>query len=429
MRILLVGTSGFIGKHLLIALLRAGHTIRCCTRRPNQFITQLPHVTWIDGDFAHDHRVEDWLPRLQNIEAVINAAGIIREANQARFDAVHHAGPCALFTACAQAGVQRVIQISALGADAQAMTPFHRSKKLADDFLVQLPLEWVIVYPSLVYGRGGHSFALFLALAALPVVPLPGKGDQQIQPLVVDDLAISIVSLLKTSNVQQRLAAVGPTPISLKDFLAQLRHWLGKPPLYSWSVPLPLMLRIARLGSWLHFPFLNSDTLSMLLRGNTADPQPLAQITNIQPKSLEQALAEMPVTTAEHWQSQLYFLKPLLRISIALVWLLTGVVSAFIYPIESSYHLLAAVGITGWSASLALFGAASLDFGLGLATLLNYRLKTVGGLQLLLILLYTLLISWYLPEFWWHPYGPVSKNLPLIVATLIMISLADEKNS
>jgi nucleoside-diphosphate-sugar epimerase len=429
MRILLVGASGFIGKHLLIALLQAGHTIRCCTRHPNQVSTPLPNVTWIYGDFAHDHQVEDWLPRIQHIDAVINAAGIIRETSQTRFDAVHRAGPCALFMACVQAGVPRVIQISALGADAQATTPFHCSKKLADDFLAQLPLEWFIIYPSLVYGRGGHSFALFLALAALPLVPLPGKGDQQLQPLAVNDLAINIVSLLKTSVVQQRLAAVGPTPISLKDFLGQLRNWLNKSPLYSWSIPSPLMLGIARLGSWLHHPFLNSDTLSMLWRGNTADPQPLAQITGIQPKSVERVLAEIPVTAAEHWHSKLYFLKPLLRISIAFVWLFTGIVSAFIYPIEHSYQLLAALGISGWLAPLALFGAAGLDFGLGLATLLNYRLKQVGRLQLLLILSYTLLISWYLPEFWWHPYGPVSKNLPLIVATLIMISLADENHS
>ncbi|NJO14446.1 MAG: SDR family oxidoreductase [Thioploca sp.] len=428
MRILLVGASGFIGKHLLIALLRAGHTIRCCTRQSNQFTTRLPNVTWIYGDLVHDHRAEDWFPRLQNMEAVINVAGIIRETSSVRFDAVHRAGPCALFTACVQAGVQRVIQISALGADTQATTPFHRSKKSADDFLAQLPLEWFIVYPSLVYGRGGHSFALFLALAALPLVPLPGKGNQQFQPIAVDDLTNSMVSLLTTSIVQQRLAAVGPTPISLKDFLAQLRSWLGKPPLRSWLIPLPFMLKIARLGSWLHHPFLNLDTLSMLLRGNIADPQPLARITGIQPKSLERALAEIPVTIAEHWQTKLYFLKPLLRLSIALVWLLTGIVSAFVYPIEHSYQLLATLGISGWSASVALFGAASLDFGLGLATLLNYRLKQVGSLQLFLILLYTLLISWYLPEFWWHPYGPVSKNLPLVVATLIMISLADENS-
>ena len=99
MRILLVGANGFIGKHLLIALLRAGHTIRCCTRQSNQFTTRLPNVTWIYGDLVHDHRAEDWFPRLQNIEAVINVAGIIRETSSVRFDAVHRAGPCALFTA------------------------------------------------------------------------------------------------------------------------------------------------------------------------------------------------------------------------------------------------------------------------------------------------------------------------------------------
>jgi uncharacterized protein YbjT (DUF2867 family) len=428
MRILLVGASGFIGKHLLIALLHAGHTIRCCTRQPAQFTTPLPNITWIYGDLAHDHRVEDWLPRIQGIDTVINAAGIIYETGHATFDAIHHVGPCALFTACAQSGVRRVIQISALGADIQASTPFHRSKKLADDFLAQLPLEWFIIYPSLVYGRGGHSFALFLALAALPLVPLPGNGHQQFQPIAIDDLVTGIVSLLNNSIAQQRLAAVGPTPINLKDFLAQLRHWLDKPPLYPWSIPLPIMLGMARLGSWLHHPFLNSDTLSMLLRGNTANSQPFVQITGIQPKSLTLALLEIPVTTAEQWHAKLYFLKPLLRLSIAFLWLFTGIISIFIYPIEQSYNLLAALGISGWSAPLALFVAASLDFGLGMATLLNYRLKQVGSLQLLLILVYTLLISWYLPEFWWHPYGPVSKNLPLVVATLIMISLADEKN-
>jgi hypothetical protein len=113
----------------------------------------------------------------------------------------------------------------------------------------------------------------------------------------------------------------------------------------------------------------------------------------------------------------------MLRYSIGLLWIYTGIVSAFLYPVEYSYNLLAAVGVTGIWAQVMLYGAASVDLMLGIATLLAYRLPLIAFMQIVIIALYTAIITVALPEYWLHPFGPISKNLPLIIATLIMVVL------
>jgi hypothetical protein len=115
-----------------------------------------------------------------------------------------------------------------------------------------------------------------------------------------------------------------------------------------------------------------------------------------------------------------------LRFSIGFLWLFTGIVSAFIYPIEESYKLLAATGISGIWLPVMLYSSSVLDGMLGIATWVGYRMRLVVGLQLLLMVSYMAILSWTLPEFWVHPFGPITKNLPLIVATLIMLVFEEE---
>jgi hypothetical protein len=119
---------------------------------------------------------------------------------------------------------------------------------------------------------------------------------------------------------------------------------------------------------------------------------------------------------------------PVLRISIALLWLWTGVVSLGLYPVEGSLALLARVGLHGAIAQLALSAAAGLDLLLGLLTLASparWR-GAVWATQLVLVAAYTLLISVFLPEYWLHPYGPVSKNLPLMAAIALVWALESQ---
>ncbi len=102
------------------------------------------------------------------------------------------------------------------------------------------------------------------------------------------------------------------------------------------------------------------------------------------------------------------------RLSLAVVWLATGALSLGIYPQAGSLLLLERVGLQGDAALFALYLAASMDVALGLLTLFAPR-KALWQFQAALIVVYTLVISIGLPEFWLHPFGPVLKNLPILV--------------
>ncbi|MCG7918760.1 MAG: SDR family NAD(P)-dependent oxidoreductase, partial [Candidatus Thiodiazotropha taylori] len=186
MRVLITGASGFIGSHLTQALLDKGHEVLACVRNPEPSKRRWPRIISIKVDFSVDHEVEHWIGRLEGVDVVINAVGIIRETRTQTFDLLHRQTPIALFKACEKAAVKRVIQVSALGADDEAFSHYHLSKRAADCYLRASPIDWVIVMPSIVYGAGAKSMAFFKALSALPVIPLIDRGDQPIQPIHIN---------------------------------------------------------------------------------------------------------------------------------------------------------------------------------------------------------------------------------------------------
>jgi uncharacterized protein YbjT (DUF2867 family)/uncharacterized membrane protein YphA (DoxX/SURF4 family) len=425
MVVLLTGASGFIGRHLSRALAAAGHEVIHAVRRPTENAAGKHRM--VQADFTRDFSKEDWLPRLFGVDAVINAVGIIREQDRQTFDAIHSRAPRALFEACAASGVQSVIQISALGADGQAQSRYHLSKKEADDFLVSLPVHSVIVQPSLVYGKDGTSAHLFNLLASLPVIPLPGKGDQKIQPVHVEDVVAAIIALLKPEarlKVQsgERVVLAGPQAMTLRSFLEQLRRAMSLGTPFVFPVPGVFMKAGATIGRWLPGSLLDSETLQMLERGNTAseeDMQRMQALLGHAPCSVDCFIGPSDAPAAR-LLAQSEWLLLVLRLSIALVWIVTGIVSLGLYPVEESYALLARVGITGWLAPVMLYGAALLDLCFGVATLVLKKRYWLWLAQLSVILFYTFIISWRLPEFWLHPYGPLLKNLPMLAAIWLL---------
>jgi DoxX-like family len=131
------------------------------------------------------------------------------------------------------------------------------------------------------------------------------------------------------------------------------------------------------------------------------------------------------VAPAERWRAKLWPLRAPLRISLALLWIATGLVSLGLYPVESSLLLLGDAGLEGAPALATLYGAALWDLALGVALLARYRPVLVGALQLATMSAFTLIIAAFLPETWLHPFGPVTKNMPLALATLVMMTLED----
>ncbi|MEJ2467001.1 MAG: NAD(P)H-binding protein [Candidatus Thiodiazotropha sp.] len=422
MHVLITGASGFIGSHLTLALLQQGHQVSAAVRNPATVHHLHPQAKAVAIDFTQAIEPADWLPALRGVDAVINAVGIIRESGRQTFHTLHEQAPIALFQACEMAGVERVIQISALGADAAAESRYHLSKKAADDLLAQSSLAWTILRPSIVYGPGARSMALFKALAALPVTPLVNRGEQQIQPIHVADLARAVEHCLTPEGpTGVRIDLVGPQPVSFRQLMSQLRQWLGLGRLHPLGMPYGVTLAAAKLGGFLGTAPVTPETVQMLQRGNTGEVAEFVRHFGFTPRSLQTSLQSEPARQPEQWHAGLFFLRPLLRFTLALMWIAAGIVSALIHPQTESYAMLTEIGLAGWSQPVVLYGAASLDLLLGLATLSNRWLRSALYGQLLVMLIYTLIISGFLPLWWVHPFGPVVKNLPIAVATLMLL--------
>jgi uncharacterized protein YbjT (DUF2867 family) len=428
MHILITGAEGFIGSALAQALLARGHRLTLAVRDPQRATQRFPGQRVLAADFAIDHSPGAWRSRLDGVDAVVNTVGIFREQGAQTFDAIHVRAPVALFEACLNAGVGRVVQISALGAAVDAPTQFLRSKHAADTALASLPLSSTVVRPSLVFAPEGTSARLFLQLAALPLVPLPAGGAQCVQPIHRDDLVAALVALVEADTPPALLAAVGPAPLTLREYLAQLRHGVGVGRAHFLPIPQRLMGTIAAFVEKRRSNLVDRDALAMLAQGNCADADGIVRVLGRPPRPATEFIDPREAASLRA-PLQLRWLLPLLRLAIALVWIVTGIVSFGVYPVSESLDLLARVGLHGSFALVALYVAAALDLALGVATLVMRRRQWLYALQALVILGYTAIITLWLPEYWRHPYGPVLKNLPLLAALWLLYALDREEHT
>jgi uncharacterized protein YbjT (DUF2867 family) len=415
-RILIVGGTGFIGRHIAGRLMAAGHSILAAGRG--------------DVDIARDDPTR-LRARVSGFDVVVNCAGLVRDEGANTMDAVHAEGAMRLFSACIVAGVARFIHLSALGAAPQGETDYQRSKGTAEAFFTDADphgdrLDWRVLRPSVVVGRGGASTRWLLAAAALPVLPRIGRDDWRFQPAHVDDLAELVTRLAEGAASPRRIDVVGPEPMTAYELTRTLRNWLGLRPTGSVRIPGPLFDVAAWIGGRFTSGPLNPEVMKMLARGNVSDPAGLTEALGRPPRNIRTALAEEPASDADRIAARLFFLKPVLRWSLAILWIVTGLLSFGLYPIEKSYGMLASLGLTGPVAAMALYGGAALDLLLGLLLLYGWRPVLVGGLQLASMALFTLLAIGLPSEYWLHPFAPILKNLPIAAAILAMMAMEAE---
>ncbi|MCD2512997.1 SDR family oxidoreductase [Comamonas endophytica] len=408
MKVLVTGATGAIGSALVRALRAAHCEVVAASRAPAD-------PAGLPVDLAAVPSRQWWAQQLQGVQVVVNAAGIIRESAGQSFDAVHTRGPQELFHGCVAAGVRHVIQISALGADEGAASAFHRSKKAADDLLRGLPVASTIVQPSLVYGPGVASAALFDSLATLPWLMLPRGGASAVQPVRLEDVVQGLVKLVTQPAAGQRtLAFVGPEPLTLREYLGQLRERQGISTRQRiFSLPDGLALWGARLLEWWPRTPMTREAVGMLLRGNAASATGFAQLLGHAPQPPGRGQGPGEARAHRHAAMLALWLPPM-RLAVALLWIWTGLVSLGLYPEHASLALLAGVGLTGVLAWWSLYVAAVLDLALGVAVFFTrgQARRWVWLAQLATMLGYTAILSLRAPEWWLHPFGPLSKNLP-----------------
>ena len=416
MNILLCGADGFLGRHLELRLTNAGHRVARGVRRPRR-----PGDVAID--YLRDTEPAAWLDRLEGIDAVVNAVGILVETPAQPFTALHEKAPQALFDACVLTGIDRVVQISALGAD-RPTTPYLATKAAADAHLARLPLQWAVVRPSLVYGDDGASSRFLRSLASLPVIGLPGRGEQMLQPIHVDDLCDCVLALVATPG--RRIVELGgPRALSYRQLLATYRRALGFDKALWLPIPMALMNAAARVAERLGQRVLSRDTMAMLARGNVSARRDAAMLLGHAPRDPDDFIAP-DRRRALRAESVSAWGMPLLRVALAMVWCAAGALSLWFYPRPQSLALLSAVGLSGAPAFIALYAASTLDLALALLTL-AWPSRLLWLSQALLICCYSVVIAAALPEFWLHPFGPLVKNLPLLAMLTVLFAMEDPK--
>jgi uncharacterized protein YbjT (DUF2867 family) len=429
MVVFLTGATGLLGSRIAAALLAQGHTLICSARHAPQLDGATSACRFVRLDFADELTSASVMPLLEGVDVVVNAVGIFQDRTGRDFDRVHAQSAIALFDAAVQAGVRRIVQISALGADDDARTPYHRTKKAADDVLRALPLSSLIVQPSLIFAEEGQSTKFFAAWSTLPLVPLPGSGSQDVQPVHVDDVVelvtrAAVAEAEDAAPLSATVPAVGPAAMTMKTYLRLLNRLCTSVPPTFLPLPMPLVKAVTALAEWMPGALVSSDALAMLERGNTASARGISAWLSRPPRELSELA---PMRGAFGLRARLAWLVPLLIGSIGAVWIWTAVVSAWLYPYAASLELLARVGVPRSLQSAMLYAAAFLDFAFGvLCFIWPARFGPRSRLwraQCALIVVYTALISWRLPEFWLHPYGPLSKNLPMLAALVLLIHI------
>jgi hypothetical protein len=277
---------------------------------------------------------------------------------------------------------------------------------------------------------------VFKAMASLPFAVRLGDAPQLVQPIHVDDVVAAIVRLLRQrlyfekadappgGGTVRRLALVGPQALPFVEYLATLRRAMGMNRLRVLPLPGGVATLLARVGGWLPGALLDPDALRMLDRGNAADPGPTLRLLGRPARPIASFVVD---PGAERARAKLDWLLPVLRLAIALVWIATAIVSAFVYPATDSYELLARSGIPEPLRPLMLYGASLFDLLLGLGTLFLRRRRWLWLVQLALIGFYSIVIAFRLPEFLVHPYGPLTKNLPMLAAIWLLYELEKEE--
>jgi uncharacterized protein YbjT (DUF2867 family) len=425
MRVLLTGANGFIGSHITAALLASGHEVTAAIRNPAKMLQRFPQIRAVAADMNLLLTPENWKPHLNNIDVVINCAGILQSSGSQQAVSIHDASPRALFEAAEHAGIVKIVQVSAISISAE--TEYAQTKQAADDALRQSSLPWVILRPSLVYARTAYGGTTMLrALAAAPImVPVVGTGNQLVTPIHAFDLAKAVLLAVETNTLDNKIIhPCGPETMTLGQMQLKYRMWLGLPEASILYVPRWLVALCAKIGDVIGDGPLCTTALLQIEQGNDAVPQTYASQTGLNPRAFNDFLAHEPAGTAELWHARSYLLRPIVTFALMALWLVSGIsgLLADVKSIEAaSPHLPLAFGF--WAGKLTSI------FDLVIAYLLlwggNYRVTF--HLQWVAVLAYTVLFTVLAPGLWLELLGPLLKNIPILALICVWRILAEER--
>ncbi|MGK9230675.1 SDR family oxidoreductase [Inquilinus limosus] len=408
MRVVLAGSTGFLGKAIHTSLDR-----RC------------DDVVPLRRDRGYDLERPSSLaaapPQLSGADGLIIAAGVLSDDPE-KADRLAD-GIIALLDHAAAAVVPNLVLISSIGADARAPIASLRAKAAQETALLNHRrrnpgLNWTIVRPSLACGPGGASTRLLASLATLPLRPRVRSGP--LRPVHVDDLAEAVVGLLHAPRSEDAIVdACGPDRVDLEGYVRGFEQGAG--PGLAISIPDRLVRLVFRLAGWLRFPMAGEGMLQTLRIGADGDPHALSRKSGVTPRPLAAATRDlMPASPVLRW---------LLVLGLAPFWIWSGVCSVWLWPIDQSAAIATQAGVPDGLAVASVYIGGILDIMVG-AAMLPRRTQYAAALAAVVVTAaYVAIMTVGSPLLWLHPLGPVAKGLPLAIAAFGLAMLAKSESA
>ena len=185
------GGSGFVGRYIARRMAKAGWRVRVAVRRPNEanFVRPYGDVGQVEPIQANIRDDASTARAIQGATAVVNCVGILAEDSRQKFEGVQAEGAGRIARLAAEAGVERLVHISAIGANAESDSEYARTKGEGEAAVLAAFPSAMILRPSIIFGNEDQFFNRFAAMAKIsPVIPMVG-ADTRFQPVFVDDVA------------------------------------------------------------------------------------------------------------------------------------------------------------------------------------------------------------------------------------------------
>jgi uncharacterized protein YbjT (DUF2867 family) len=228
MDILVAGGSGFIGRHLCAELLERGHDVTALSRSPDDDAVPDGVETAIGDVRAYDSIADAFEGRDAAVNLVALSPLFEPSGGNEMHDLIHRQGTDHCVEAAEAGGVDRFLQLSALGADPDGPTHYIRAKGRAEELVQESDLDWTIVRPSVVFGDGDEFLGFTRKLTPPLFAPLPGGGKTRFQPIYVDDLVGMLADTLEDDvHVGRTYGIGGPEKLTLAAVAQMVRGARG----------------------------------------------------------------------------------------------------------------------------------------------------------------------------------------------------------
>ncbi|MBI4685545.1 MAG: complex I NDUFA9 subunit family protein [Nitrospirae bacterium] len=291
--IFIAGATGFVGSHLIDALLKEGHQLRCLVR--SEKTAKSFHEKGIEvvrGDITEPDTIQG---ALKDINFVIHLVGIIEEKGSVTFQRVHVDGTKNLVNEAKQTGVKHFFYQSALEADRGSWSGYLRTKAEAEEIVKASDIPYTVFRPSLIIGPwDGFTKRLMDIVKMSPVIiPVPGDGKTKFQPIYIKDWIICLLKVLSSPELFSGIFEIGgPEHLTYNEIVSSL----AKAMKIKKSI-LHMPMRLLKLGAALAektIPVLpvTYDQLRLLENDNICDKDSVEKHFGFRPMGYKEALSE-----------------------------------------------------------------------------------------------------------------------------------------